>query len=263
MEKLVPHSINIKELLSAGKYTPVSVLGIEGGENLDTTFTREQFDKLSENELSRVYDPIDSVLKSANMTLDDVTWVEVIGGGVRVPSVQNILREKLGNKLGVHMNGDDSMAFGAAFIAANHSSNFRLNQKIELYHGNTYEILLKLKNINATENQTICSETQEDLAFDCIRPLNKSALLYKIRHGYDIVKTVSLRHDGDFEVYSYDRFPGEEARLLTRYDVTGVQDSLQTLKENNISDKPKVHLRFKLGRNGLLSLAVNFYLNIL
>jgi len=258
LEKLLPNAVKLKELLSAGKVAMINILGIDNNQNLDGKLTREEFEAASTNELSRVYAPIEKVLASANMTLSDISWVEILGGSVRIPSVQSILKEKLGDKLGVHMNGDDSMAYGAAFIAANYSSNFKLAQKIQLYHGNAYELLIKLKH-RENNTQSLCDDDFEDLAIDCVRKLNKSASLYRVRHPYETAKTVSMRHDGDFDVFVYERFPGEEARLLLKFEVSDVQESLSKIKEEGISDKPKVNLRFNLNRKGLISLAVCYY----
>jgi len=189
------------------------------------------------------------------MTLDDISWVEILGGSVRIPAVQEELRSKLKNKLGVHMNGDDSMAFGAAFIAANYSSNFKLAQSLEVYHGNTFEIFIRLKN-NEDENRPLCSDDFDGLAEHCIRKLNKAATLFKVRHGLDISKTVSMKHDGNFDVFVYQRFPGEEEKLLITYKITDIRESLSSLLKDGINYKPKVNLRFKLNRRGSVSLTV-------
>jgi hypoxia up-regulated 1 len=53
--------------------------------------------------------------------------VEIIGGGVRVPRVQAILAEYFGAlPVGTHLNGDEASVMGAAFVAANRSSAFRV-----------------------------------------------------------------------------------------------------------------------------------------
>ena len=242
----------------------VNILGVEGGENLNSQISRDEFDKISSYELDRVYTPIDKVLKSANMTLNDIAWVEILGGSVRIPSVQEVLRKELGDKLGIHMNGDDSMAFGAAFIAANYSSNFKLAQRLELYHGNTFEILIKLKHIeHENTTQEICADDFDGLAEHCNRKLNKAAPLFKIRHGLDISKTVSMKHDGNFDIFVYERFPGEEENLLMTYKIRGIQESLAALRADNITSKPKVNLKFKLNKRGSVGLTVKLILSIL
>ena len=53
----------------------------------------------------------------------------MLGGGIRVPKVQEILQERLQVKdLGVHLNGDEAMCFGSAFIAANSSAQFKVRK---------------------------------------------------------------------------------------------------------------------------------------
>ena len=53
--------------------------------------------------------------------------MEIIGGGVRIPRIQSILTEYFAPlPLGTHLNGDEAPVMGAAFIAANRSSAFRV-----------------------------------------------------------------------------------------------------------------------------------------
>lgn len=56
----------------------------------------------------------------------------MIGGGVRVPKVQSVLRERLGSKLdlSMHLNGDEAMAQGASFYAANISTRFKVRPSV-------------------------------------------------------------------------------------------------------------------------------------
>lgn len=66
--------------------------------------------------------PVNEVLAKAGLTIDDIDQIELLGGGIRVPRVQELLQETLKKtELGVHLNGDEAMCFGAAFIAANSS----------------------------------------------------------------------------------------------------------------------------------------------
>jgi hypoxia up-regulated 1 len=52
-----------------------------------------------------------------------------LGGGLRVPRVLEIIKEATGkSELMVHLNGDEAMCFGSAFIAANSSSSFKVKK---------------------------------------------------------------------------------------------------------------------------------------
>jgi molecular chaperone DnaK (HSP70) len=73
--------------------------------------------------------------------------VEVIGGGSRVPLIGKILKEFFDPvEVGSHINGDESMAFGAALRAANLSIAFRVKQ-LHFYDGNPEPIRAVITNI--------------------------------------------------------------------------------------------------------------------
>ena len=75
--------------------------------------------------------PIDRALAMANLTLKDIHAVELLGGSVRMPAVKHLLETyfKAGDlELGQHLNGDEAMALGATFRAANISTAFRVRK---------------------------------------------------------------------------------------------------------------------------------------
>ena len=89
--------------------------------------------------IARITEPIRSVLAQAGVSLAQLDVVELVGGGVRMPRVQAELKAFLAGsgaaaasaaeiQLGQHLNGDEAMALGAAFAAANRSSSFRVRQ---------------------------------------------------------------------------------------------------------------------------------------
>jgi len=61
--------------------------------------------------------------------------IELLGGGIRVPKIQEILQTTLNKaELGVHLNGDEAMCFGSAFIAANSSASFKVRKVFLTQH---------------------------------------------------------------------------------------------------------------------------------
>merc|ERR1711964_262296 len=62
----------------------------------------------------------------AQITPEDITAFEIIGGGIRVPRLQNEISEALnGRNLDRTLNGDECIAMGSAFHAAKLSGSFR------------------------------------------------------------------------------------------------------------------------------------------
>merc|ERR1712003_552173 len=92
-----------------------------------------------------------NALISANVTLEEVDVIELIGGGMRVPKVQSSLKSVLGDReLGMHINSDESMALGAAFYGANISSAFRVRQ-VGLVDINPFPIGISLENLETDD----------------------------------------------------------------------------------------------------------------
>merc|ERR1712038_475857 len=100
----------------------------------------------------RTAKPIDAALKAANMTLADLHGVELIGGGMRVPKVQESIQKTLGDDLilGMHINSDESMALGAAFHGANVSTAFRVRQ-VGMTDINPFPIVVSLEEMEIAE----------------------------------------------------------------------------------------------------------------
>jgi len=96
--------------------------------------TRLEFEAACEDLFARITAPIDLALARANLTLKDIAAVELLGGGVRMPKVKKIIDGYFSSdstnkvEVGQHLNGDEAMAMGAAFRAANLSTAFRVRK---------------------------------------------------------------------------------------------------------------------------------------
>lgn len=88
----------------------------------------------------------------AGLTLSDIASVELIGGAIRVPSVKRTLEEYFKASkldLGTHLNGDEAMALGASFRAANLSTSFRV-RKVGMNDISAFGINIKLDTLPTT-----------------------------------------------------------------------------------------------------------------
>ena len=128
MRRLFSESIRVKDILSANKVADIKVPDLFDKITLKTLIQRVDFESRSEHILNRVTLPIDKVLELSNLTLQDIDQVEILGGGLRVPKVMELLKAHTNKELSVHLNGDEAMCFGAAFIAANNSASFKVRK---------------------------------------------------------------------------------------------------------------------------------------
>jgi hypoxia up-regulated 1 len=75
---------------------------------------------------AQVNKPIEDALEKAGLTIEDIDQMELLGGGIRNPKIVQILETFIKKEAGVHLNGDEAMCFGSAFIASNSSSAFKV-----------------------------------------------------------------------------------------------------------------------------------------
>lgn len=109
--------------------------------DFSSTVSREEFEKEAADLLSRAVVPVKEALTSAGLTPQDIDFVEVIGGGSRVPSIHSAIAKYLGREdVDRHLNGDEAAVFGAAFYAATQSTSFRVKSDILLKDATAYGV---------------------------------------------------------------------------------------------------------------------------
>ncbi|GMI28673.1 hypothetical protein TeGR_g261, partial [Tetraparma gracilis] len=129
MVKLRVQATKTKEVLSANTNTPIFIENLHADVDFKSSLSREEFERLSEPLFARAAVPVAKALEVAGLGISDVTAIELIGGGMRVPKVQSTLALAVGDlELGLHINSDESMALGAAFHGANISTAFRVRK---------------------------------------------------------------------------------------------------------------------------------------
>ncbi|KAL7067441.1 DnaK family protein [Cryptosporidium serpentis] len=224
LQKLAKQSTRTKLLLSTLKQTEFFVESFYNDLDFAQTITRDEFNKeIQEPILSKILTPIYRALNVANKTMNDINDIEVVGGGIRIPKVRDLLEthfEEYGKTLNQRLNGDEAMAMGAAFVAANYSATF------------------KTKTIYYTEysfnNYTLCIGSNE------IPFLNSSTPLHGM-HNIDILldKDISINLK-------------ENSQDISSYNITGIEE----LVHSGMINTPNVNvtLSFKVNTFGIISL---------
>jgi hypoxia up-regulated 1 len=262
-EKLRPSARKYKEVLSANREVFITVMGVEGGDDLQTKITREEFEEMNKDILSEVYSPIEDVLKKSNLTINDISQIELIGGSIRIPSIQEEIKKKLGEKsdiLGIHMNGDDSMAFGAAYMCANSSKNFLGSRKTFMQNGANEKFKFYLKNLeNSTIKYNYCKDgldiTQMKEITSCDLKLKKDKEIFPMRHKYNSKRSIEIEHNTNMEIRITEEFPGKfPERDLKKYEITGVPEAIEQMKKDNVTSMPKIKIQFIYTKAGLIEL---------
>ena len=85
--------------------------------HFDATLTRAVFDQITEDLVQATVEPIDRAMKDANLTINDIDKVLLVGGSSRIPAVQTLIKNKFGKEPSKGVNPDESVAVGAAIQA--------------------------------------------------------------------------------------------------------------------------------------------------
>jgi heat shock protein 5 len=91
------------------------------GENRSWTLSRAKFEELNADFFDAVMSPVFHVLGDAKLASKDVHEVVLVGGGSRMPKVQQLLRDFFGLEPRRGISPDEVVAFGAAVVARYYS----------------------------------------------------------------------------------------------------------------------------------------------
>jgi len=88
------------------------------GEDFNANITRARFEDLNAKAFNGTLQPVEQVLKDANIAKDKVDEIVLVGGSTRIPRIQKLLSDCFnGKKLEKSINPDEAVAYGAAVQA--------------------------------------------------------------------------------------------------------------------------------------------------
>src|SRR5574344_94359 len=82
--------------------------------HLVRTLTRAKFEQLVDDLVQRTIEPCRTALKNANLTVNDINEVILVGGSTRIPAVQQAVEKFFGKAPSKGVNPDEVVAIGAA-----------------------------------------------------------------------------------------------------------------------------------------------------
>jgi len=236
--------------LSANKETTVRITSLYEDEDFSHKVLREDFWSNSQSLFDRVLAPVDIALERSGLTKDDIENIVLMGGGSRLPKIQEMLVEYLdGKPLKRDLNTDEASALGAAFRAANESTTFRVRQIGFVDRG--------VFSVSATINNFEDFEAGEDLENAEFR---KSAEIFASGTNFKKRKAVHFKHDKElFVSVSYttgDGLPAGTKPHIDQYNVSGIVSAVEKYKDKNVTDtKPKISLSFAIDQSGVVKLS--------
>jgi len=108
-----------KKILSSSTTTSIEVDSLYDGIDFKVNLSRAKFESLCLEEFKKCLEPVEQVLKDAQMTKHDVDEIVLVGGSTRVPKIREILKNYFdGKELKQDINPDEAVAYGAAVQGA-------------------------------------------------------------------------------------------------------------------------------------------------
>ena len=238
--KLYQYAYKFKETLSANKEVHMNFA--LDNKNYKGIITRDEFNEINKNEFNKIPKLLDELFLKTNKTLKDISQFELIGGSIRIPEIQNVIRDYIGEEnndlIGTHLNGDDSVAIGAAY-------GIRWRKKI--LDGIPYNIYVEIID-GKNESNKIMNRT----------------IVFSNETQYDTKQKVYLVYDKNLKVDIY-----ENDVKLMRCNFNTINNETKTFINNMNKFKnatyrkiPRIEFEFYISRLGIISLETELKFNV-
>ncbi|MBW0433565.1 molecular chaperone DnaK [Leptospira yasudae] len=106
--------IELSGTMSTQINLPFITADASGPKHLDMTLTRAKFDQLTKSLVDRTRIPCENALRDAGLKAADINEVILVGGSIRIPAVQELVKQIFGKEPNKSVNPDEVVAVGAA-----------------------------------------------------------------------------------------------------------------------------------------------------
>lgn len=212
--------------LSASSETVISLpfisLTATGPVNFEATLTRAKFEDLTRHLLKRCEEPVRKALSDAKLSSNEIDQILMIGGSIRMPAVQELVKRMLGKQLNLSVNPDEAVSIGAAYQGG-------------VVSGDVKDVIL----LDVTP-LTLGIETMGGVMTPLINrnttiPVTKSQIFSTAADNQPAV---------DVMVYQGERPMAHDNKLLGHFQLTGIKPALR--------GQPRIEVTFSIDVNGIV-----------
>ncbi|XP_076902725.1 heat shock 70 kDa protein 15-like [Bidens hawaiensis] len=176
----------LKKVLSANPEAPMNIECLLDDKDVRGLIKRDEFEQISAPILKRVKKPLEKALYEAQLTVDNIYAMEVVGSGSRVPAVIKILTEFFGKEPRRTMNASECVSKGCALECAILSPTFKVRE-FQVQESFPFSIALTWKG-SAQDPQNGNVENQQ------------SSIIFPKGNGIPSVKALTFYRTGTFPV---------------------------------------------------------------
>lgn len=196
----------------------------DGPKHLETRLTRSQFEGLCSDLVSRLRAPVKRSLIDANLRPSDIDEVVLVGGGTRMPMIQQIVRSTIGIEPNQNVNPDEVVAVGAAVQAGILAGELK-----DVLLLDVTPLSLGLENISGVMKKLIPRNTTI--------PVRRSDIYSTAENNQTTV---------EIHVVQGEREMAADNKSLGRFKLTGIPPAPRGI--------PQIQVAFDIDANGILQI---------
>ncbi|KAE8592424.1 hypothetical protein XENTR_v10018755 [Xenopus tropicalis] len=248
MSKLLKEANRVKTILSANNDHMAQIEGLMDDIDFKAKVTRQELEDLCADLFNRVSAPVQHALSSAEMKMEEIDQVILVGGATRVPKVQELLLKVVGKEeLGKNINADEAAAMGAVYQAAALSKAFKVKPFI-VRDAAIFPIQVEFTREVEEEDHSKSLKHNKRILFQRLAPYPQRKVITFNRYTDNFAFSINY---GDLSYLGPDDLKVFGSLNLTTVKLNGVGESFQ--KRSDYESKG-IKAHFNMDESGLLTL---------
>jgi len=193
--------------------------------NFETTLSRAKFQDMTKHLLARTEEPVRRALADAKLSANELNQVLLIGGSIRMPAVQELVKKLTGKTPNLSVNPDEAVSIGAAIQGGVVSGDIKdvvlldvtpLTLGIETLGGVLTPLISRNTTIPTTKSQIFSTAADNQPAVDIM-------------------------------VYQGERPMAHDNKLLGHFQLTGIKPARR--------GEPRIEVTFSIDVNGIVKVS--------